>query len=218
MSELAARRYSGRPVEEWKAARRERLLAAALDLFGTEGYQVTSIERLCSTARVSTRHFYQEFANKQAVLLEVYAGIIQSGIEATAAALVAAPERPVQVRMSLALTAYLETVTTDLRKSRISFVEVVGASVEVEARRMAFREMIIATIVYEGQAAVQRGEIPGRDFRFMALALIGSVNVIVYDWMVKDPRPPAEELWESLVQLALGLLALPGTVAGGNDA
>lgn len=218
MSELAARRYSGRPVEEWKAARRERLLAAALDLFGTEGYQVTSIERLCSTARVSTRHFYQEFANKQAVLLEVYADIIQSGIEATAAALAAAPERPVQVRMAQALTAYLATVTTDLRKSQISFVEVVGASVEVEERRMAFREMIIATIVFEGEAAVERGEIPDRDFRFMALALIGSVNVIVYDWMVKDPRPPAEELWESLVQLALGLLALPGTVAGGNDA
>jgi AcrR family transcriptional regulator len=209
MDEPVARRYSGRPVEEWKAARRERLLATAFDLFGTSGYHSTSIERLCSTAKVSTRHFYQEFPNKEAVLLAVYTQILEDGGVSMTKALAEAPERPLRVRLSRALSAYLETVTDDPRRARISFVEVVGASTAAERRRLAFRELVVATIVAEGKAAVERGEIRDRDFRFFGLSLIGAVNMVVFDWMARDPRPLAEPVRRSLVDLVPLLLSDP---------
>jgi AcrR family transcriptional regulator len=217
MDEPVPRRYSGRPVEEWKAARRERLLATAFDLFGTIGYHSTSIERLCSTAKVSTRHFYQEFPNKEAVLLAVYTQILEDGGSIMAKALAEAPERPLPERLSRALSAYLVTMTDDPRRARISFVEMVGASTAAEKRRLAFRELVVETIVAEGNAAVERGEIPDRDFRFFGLSLIGAVNMVVYDWMARDPRPPAEQVRRSLVDLVRVLLAdppdsLPGQV------
>lgn len=203
---MGARRYSGRPVEDWRADRLDRLLTTAFDLFGTHGYRNTSIERLCSTAKVSTRHFYQEFPSKEAVLLAVYTQILEAGVAGTAKALDEAPEHGMRERMSRAMTAYLETVTEDPRSARISFVEVLGASPAVEERRLAFREVLIGTIVAEGNAAVERGEIPDRDFRFLALALIGAANAIVFDWMSQDPRPPAAQLRRSLVELADVLL------------
>src|SRR3954462_1875427 len=128
MSEPSVRRYSGRSVDEWKAARRKRLLAAALELFGTDGYTATSVERLCTQAKVSTRHFYHEFQNKEAVLLAVHAEVIEAAVRNTGEALALTIDAPVRDRITAAVDALLRTVMADLRRAQISFVEVIGAS------------------------------------------------------------------------------------------
>jgi AcrR family transcriptional regulator len=206
MSETSARRYSGRSVEEWKAARRERLLEAALELFGTDGYTATSVERLCTQAKVSTRHFYHEFQNKEAVLLALHAQVIEVAVRNTGEALALTGGAPVRDRINAAVDALLRTVMADLRRARISFVEVVGASPAVEEQRIAFRELVIASIAQVGASAVARGEIPKRDFRFLGLAFIGAVNSVIYDWMLARPRPPADQVRSALKDLAVALM------------
>lgn len=208
MTEDTTRRYSGRPVQEWKDARRERLLEAGLALFGSDGYQATSIERLCTTAKVSTRHFYQEFPNKEAVLLAVHEEGVQLGLGGALEALTAGPGRPIGDRLVDGLKAYLHTIITDPRRGRIAFVEVVGVSPAVEARRSEFREAIVAVIVEEATAAVARGELPDQDFRQLGIALIGAVNGVIYEWMLEDPRSPADELEAALCGLALRMFGL----------
>jgi AcrR family transcriptional regulator len=206
MSEPSVRRYSGRSVDEWKAARRERLLDAALELFGTEGYPATSVERLCAQAKVSTRHFYHEFQNKEAVLLAVHAQLIEVGVRSTSEALAATADAPVRERIVAAVDGYLQTIMTDLRRARISFVEVVGISPAVEEQRIAFRELLISSVVHVGETAVARQEIAPKDFRFLGLCFIGAVNTVVYDWMLADPRPPETEIQEALRNLAVALM------------
>src|SRR3954462_5168646 len=194
MSEPSVRRYSGRSVDEWKAARRKRLLAAALELFGTDGYTATSVERLCTQAKVSTRHFYHEFQNKEAVLLAVHAQVIELAVRSTGDALRLTADRPVRERIAAAVDSYLRTVMDDLRRARISFVEVVGTSPAVEEQRIAFRELLIGNVRDLGDTAVERGEIKRKDFRFLALAFFGAVNTVVYDWMLAEPRPPEQKV------------------------
>ncbi|MGH3714587.1 MAG: TetR/AcrR family transcriptional regulator [Micromonosporaceae bacterium] len=215
MSEGTTRRYSGRTLDELKLARRERLLDAALELYGTDGYPATSVERLCTAAKVSTRHFYQEFPNKEAVLIAVHGRLVELALQSTAKALAEAPASPITARLEGAVTAYLETVMADQRRARLAFVEVVGASPEVERQRLAFRETIIALVEYEGGAAVARGEIEPRDFRFAGMAFIGAVNAVVYDWFLHEPRPPRAQFQASLVDLAVTLLTRdPGPAPG----
>jgi AcrR family transcriptional regulator len=206
MSEPSERRYSGRSVEEWKAARRERLLDAALELFGTDGYPATSVERLCAQAKVSTRHFYHEFQNKEAVLLAVHAQVIELAVRSTGEALAETADAPVRERIAAAVDGYLRTVMTDLRRARISFVEVVGASPAVEEQRIAFRELLISSIVGVGEVAVERNELTRKDFRFFGLCFIGAVNTVVYDWMLTDPRPPEQQVQTALRELAVSLM------------
>jgi AcrR family transcriptional regulator len=206
MNEPSVRRYSGRSVDEWKAARRERLLDAALELFGTDGYPATSVERLCAQAKVSTRHFYHEFQNKEAVLLAVHAQLIEQGVRSTGEALAATAGAPVRERIVAAVDDYLRTIMTDLRRARISFVEVVGISPAVEEQRIAFRELLISSVVQVGDTAVARKEIEPKDFRFLGLCFIGAVNTVVYDWMLADPRPPEAEVQDALRNLAVALM------------
>jgi AcrR family transcriptional regulator len=206
MREPAVRRYSGRSVEEWKAARRERLLAAALELFGTDGYPSTSVERLCTQAKVSTRHFYHEFQNKEAVLLAVHAQVIELAVRSTGDALRRTADKPVRERIAAAVDSYLRTIMADLRRARISFVEVVGTSPAVEEQRIAFRDLLISKVKDLGDTAVARGEIKRRDFRFLGLAFFGAVNTVVYDWMLADPRPPEQKVQRALRELAVQLM------------
>lgn len=201
------RRYSGRDAAERSADRRQRLLTAALDLYGTDGYANTPIDRLCAAAKVSTRHFYQEFTGKEAVLIALHSTITTEALTATAAALNGAPATPVTERLMAAMRAYLRTVTSDFHRVRVSFVEVVGASPAVERIRLEYREAIVAVIELEGKAAVGRGEIRDRDFRFAGLALIGAINSVVYDWYLKaGPGESTEALEIAVIELAMSLL------------
>ena len=69
--------YRGQSSTERRAERlRERLLATAVDLFGTAGYAATPIEAICTGAGVTARHFYEHFPSREALLRAVYDAII----------------------------------------------------------------------------------------------------------------------------------------------
>lgn len=201
-----ARRYAGQSAAERDARRRERLLAAGLELFGTVGYAATSVERLCATAKVSTRHFYLLYTNKEAAFLDVYDEISRRCLEAALVELTPTGDEPVRDRLPAAVVAYLGPTVEDMRAARIAFVEVMGVSPQVEERRLSRREALVDLVVTEGAAAVERGETVGRDFRFATLALTGGANAIIYDWAVGGSKISAAELKSKIADLAMTLL------------
>ena len=206
MSTVGERIYSGRSPQERDDERRQRLYRAAIELFGTQGYAATSVERLCAAAKVSTRHFYQLYDNKEAALLDTYATLTSTSFAEVGAALVASEGAPIADRLARAVRAYLEPLMADRRKSRIAFVEIVGVSPTVEVHRMEFRRTIVAMIEHEGRLAVTRGEIADRDFHFAGMALIGAINSVVHFWML-EPRQGSTEAFErAVVDLAVTLV------------
>jgi AcrR family transcriptional regulator len=206
MTQQPARRYSGQSADERDAARRQRLMAAATDFIGTQGYAATTVERICMEAKVSTRHFYQQFENKESVFLAVYDGINSRSYERATASLEATQGKTMVERVPAAFLAYLGPMIEDIRAARIAFVEIVGASPRIEEVRLAQREALVELISAEGAAAVERGEVADRDFRFATLALAGATNAIVYDWTLRSGKQPVEDLERALVDLAVLLL------------
>ncbi|HEX4904771.1 MAG TPA: TetR/AcrR family transcriptional regulator [Acidimicrobiales bacterium] len=197
--------YAGLSARERDAERRQRLLDAALRLFGTAGYAATSADRVCTAAKVSTRHYYQLYANKEDLLLDLYASITQASMELVAASLEATLDEHFSVRLTAAIRAYLGPILEDPRVARIAFVEVVGVSPRVEARRLEFRNAIVALVEAEGARAVERGELGPRDFRFLALCFNGATNVVVQDWGIDGGGGAAETLQDDLCRVALRL-------------
>src|SRR5262245_52565143 len=70
------RTYRGLSAQERLTDRKERLLAAALVRFGGQGYSVTTIEMLCTDAKVSTRGFYECFDGRESLLRVLYERIL----------------------------------------------------------------------------------------------------------------------------------------------
>ena len=200
------RSYGGRTADQRDAERRRRLLGASLDLIGTKGYAATTIERICTTANVSTRHFYLIYDSKESAFIDLYDQLTAASYRKVEASLQETSGSGLAERVVKAFMAYVGPMLEDERVARISFVEIMGAGPRIEALRVGYRERLVARVQVEGGAAAARGEIRDRDFRFAALALAGAVTTIVYDWMLQPERSPAIELEQKLAELAADLL------------
>lgn len=202
------RNYGGRSAEERRADRRERLLAAGLELFGTRGYAATSIERLCATASVSTRNFYEEFTGREELLLTLHKDIN----ERAAAALAAAFDDPgagLPARVERAVRAFVTVTASDPRWARIAFVEIIGVSAELERHRLSWRARWEDTLVALAREAVERGEAVDRDYRLTMIAMIGAVNNLVHHWSVRDEDVPLDAITAELTRLILAAVTAP---------
>jgi AcrR family transcriptional regulator len=209
VTETERRHYGGQSAQERDDDRRRRLRAAALRLFGTEGYAAVPVERLCAEAKVSTRHFYQLYRNKEDALIDVYGNLTAEAFAAAGKSLEATAGEPMTRRLPAAISAYLAPILADPRAARLAYVEVVGVSTRVEETRLGYRDGIIALIEQEAARAVEKGEVTDRDFRFLGLSFIGAVNVVVHDWSLHSDRAAREgaaDLVRQLCELAVDLL------------
>ena len=201
------RSYGGRSAVERDAERRSRLLAGARDVIGGEGYAATTVEKICARAGVSTRHFYLLYSTKEDAFVDLYRELTAASYRRAVDAYAATSGQPMAERVPAAFIAYLEPMFSDPPAARIAFVEVMGVSPVVEARRLEYRESLVAVIESEALPAVAAGEISDRDFRFATMCLAGALNAAAYDWVLRDDREPGEQLEQKVARLSLALLA-----------
>ncbi|MFC4501477.1 MULTISPECIES: TetR/AcrR family transcriptional regulator [Streptomyces] len=200
-------RYGGKTAAERQADRRRRFLDAALRLFGgTPGYRATTVAALSESAGLSTRQFYEEFRTLEDLLAALHLQVNDWAEEAVLAAVAAAEGLPLTERVTAIFRAYAANVTSDPRRIRITFVEIVGVSPTLEEQRLARRARWIDLICAEATAAAERGEAAPRDYSLAATAFIGSVNGLLHDWTAGWVSATLEEVVDELVRQLLGIL------------
>ena len=116
------RPYGGRSPDERRAERRRRLLAAALELYGTAGFHATAVAQVCRTARVAPAKFYEEFASSDELLVQLCLDIwmpLRDRVLAEMSA--AAPSVPRMMRAGV--ESYCRGLLEDPRKARVLCIE-----------------------------------------------------------------------------------------------
>jgi len=187
--------YGGRSESERRADRRTRLLAAGLELFGTEGWTTTTIEKLCTSAGVATRSFYEEFASREALLLAVFEDVLTGVVNDVTPQVVGQPSAEAMIRAGL--RGYVEHLTADPRRARVVHHEVrVAGMLETQRHAMTvrFAELIVRTARLT----------PSTRSRILGVALAGAVSEALVDWVEHpEPRPDTGPLVDTLVDLFL---------------
>lgn len=183
--------YGGRSAEGRDADRRERLLAAGLEAFGTRGYQATTITQLCVAAGVATRSFYEIFASREALLIALHDEINARALDAVVTAVEGVGEEDIAGRAVAAFTAYLDVITTDPRWVRITLRETVGASPATYAARRVAIDRFTTFLQAELDRLAAAGAIPARDHRLTAVAVVGGLTALVESLLPPD-APPAK--------------------------
>ncbi|MEU9841254.1 TetR/AcrR family transcriptional regulator [Actinomadura sp. NPDC048032] len=203
------RSYAGRSAEERRAERRDRLLAAGLELFGTRGYAATSIERLCATASVSTRNFYEEFSGREELLTTLHRGINERAAEAVSAAYGREAGAAFPARVESAVRAFVTVTASDPRWARIAFVEVIGVSAGLERHRFRWRGQWEDAMLAMVREAAERGEAADRDHGLTMIAVIGAVNNLVHHWSARDQHVPLDDITTELTRLIVAAVTTP---------
>ena len=76
------RTYGGVSAAERAASRRERLLDAGLELFGTHGFAATGVKDVCRQAGLTDRYFYESFRDSRELFLAVFDRLTDEEMEA----------------------------------------------------------------------------------------------------------------------------------------
>jgi AcrR family transcriptional regulator len=192
----APQRIRGLDPQQRLAERRQQLLNTALELFGTVGYSSTSVEKLCQTAYVSTRSFYELFPNKEACYLELHKKLQDDILTKLVAAADGAANSQITVRM---VEAFVHAMTDDMRVLRVASVESACISHAVDQRRREARHegAMLVEATWNRLGLRPRTGSPRR----LALGVIGAFFDILIDWYL-DPAPgDVETLIKDMVAL-----------------
>jgi AcrR family transcriptional regulator len=197
------RMYGGLSALERRAERRERLIEAGLELFGTLGFAKTTIPMLCSASGVTARHFYEEFESREALLRELYDHIAQNALERVVAAL-RDTGRDVRARIRHSNEAYFRYLTSDPRLARVYAIEAVGLNPELEAHRRAKREAFVKKMT----KAAQRVEDANVDSRLLSAAIAGASHDLLLEWVIAPRRPSVEKMIDTITNVWVRTLQL----------
>lgn len=192
------------------AQRRARLLDAGLETFGTAGFQTSTIGGLCRRARVTERNFYDHFASREELLLAVYEEIILEVQQALLEA-VAVQSRDPEAAVRAVIETFVRTMAKDERRMRINFIEVVGASPEIELRRRNAVEGFAFIARSEIERLMREGSIPSRDARLTVSPLVGAIQESLVAWMSEssDVRPALSAVIAEDIRIVLLALTDP---------
>jgi len=203
MAASEGRRYGGASAAERRADRRERLIRAAVALYGEHGYRRTTVAAVCRAAGLTPRYFYEAFENSEALLAETFREVGEVVLRHVADA-AAAVDGPAEDRLAAMWTAYYDLLREQRATARVFLLEVAGIDAAVDAlfaeSMTAFAALIVRTIDPAG----------GTD-TVHPLAATGTMHgllAIARSWVAGDCATPVAEVVRVVMPLCL-LLAPP---------
>lgn len=194
-----ARTYRGISPAQRHADRRERLLEAGLELFGTLGYAQTPIRAVSAAAGLNSRYFYESFSSREDLLYAVYQRIIGDIFSRAREAV--AREDTLEGQTRAGLRAAWTSVTEDRRKARIVALEVVGVSERMERLRRGNRQALAQLTADNAMSLVGPGVRLRLDPALTARFLMGGVVEILLEWINGDLNASADEVVDHFTAL-----------------
>lgn len=188
------RHYGGKAAEDRSDERRRKLLAAGLELFGTQGYAATSVKALCTQAGLTERYFYESFRNREDIFM-VVAGRSAAGLARQLAPLMQRPPENVQDQVRDGLQIVFQWFRDDPRRARVQLIEplTIGPQMTEMYRQVTggFILMLRDMAVKWFGPALQAQQL---DAQLLSTAMVGAVVEMTKAWVLEDCPQPVEEM------------------------
>lgn len=177
MTTTIAKRWTGRSLDARRAERREMLIAAAVRLYGTQGFHGTGVRAICREAGLTERYFYESFANGEELLLAAFEKVIQALLTQIVEA--DDPGKPAEHRVRRMLGAYYAALRAHPATARVFLVEIVGVSPSIDdAIRQSMHDL--STPLFAALASEQDGHWRGDPL--LRRGIEGGLLHIALDW------------------------------------
>lgn|GEM_PF-302434 len=187
------RGYRGLSADELRRQRQERLIDAGTELFGERGYAATPIEAVCSHAKVSTRHFYEQFEGRESILHAVYDALVDQMEDIVRRSLTESAT-PLTQRVADTIEAAVFYLLDEPRRGRILCIEAVGVSDTMERKRRQTTHNLAEIITGYASLMAENGVLPERDYHLPGVALVGMFNELIAEWLTEDTGLSAREM------------------------
>lgn len=176
--------------------RHRRVAEAALSLFASQGYTVTSVDDVVTRARVSKSAFYEFFESKEHCVREVLA--LEGGALIHDVLTEAATGRNHHERLRLGITRFVHACFEQSDVARLLIVESVGLSQGVEAVRHELQARFADAVAEEVRHAMNHDSFyADKDPVVFGRAVVGAVSDAV-GYFLTHPGVDADSLASNL--------------------
>jgi AcrR family transcriptional regulator len=199
-SGTTGRRYAGVDPEERQRQRKARLVAAALAVFGEQGYHPSTVRDVCKAAQLTSRYFYESFDSMEALFRSVYSTISRELMQATIIALAQCPPDPEKLSEA-ALRTFLEFIQEDPRRARVALIDAlnVGEGMNSLANKASQDyAQLVSTFVH--QFFPNMDEL-GLNPAIIADGLVGASNRIATQWVAEKCKTPLNDVLHNNVAI-----------------
>ena len=203
---MGGRGWAGTTLADRQADRHRRLLDVGLDLLGRQGSAAVTVRSVCRSAQLTDRYFYENFADREALLLAVYDAVAAEARAVLVAAVEAATPGDPGDAARRAVLAFLDLLTDDPRKGRVLLLEPqVDQTLRARGAAIApgFEDIIRAHLADPGAG----------DAQLTATALVGALTNLLVRWLDGSLAVGRAELTEFCVRLLLASYALAEPVS-----
>lgn len=197
-----SRPYAGKSRATREAARRERLIGAAIAVFGTTGFRDATVGGVCQAAGLNKRYFYESFATLEDLLCAVYEVVVA---DLRSAVLARGGDDPITVIHGF-IDGFLRWVEENPVRSRVHLFEVLGVSDRVDELYRGHARSVGDELFDRLAATVPGLETTSGQRRFIGDALVGAGIQIAVDWVLSDRQPSREKVLDEF-DGAIGALA-----------
>jgi AcrR family transcriptional regulator len=179
--------------------RRRRIVDAALALFASQGYTVTSVDDVVTRARVSKSAFYEFFESKEHCFRDVLAA--EGGALIHAVLSEAASGHNHHERLRLGISRFVHESFGRPEVARLLIVESVGLSEGVESVRHELQARFADAVAEEVRHAMNHDTFyADKDPAVFGRAVVGAVSDAV-GYFLTHPGVDADSLAESLCRI-----------------
>jgi AcrR family transcriptional regulator len=186
--------------DEVAGSQRARIIGAIVGLVAERGYARTSVTAVVARAGVSSKAFYEQFADKEECFLAAYdlgVAVLLDELQAV----LEAPAPSLRARFEQVLDTYLHMLASEPAFARTFLIEVYGAGPIALERRLTVQRRFAELL------AVSAGAGDDPRARFACAALIGAVIGLVTDRVGSGGVDELAALRDPMLDFAAGCLA-----------
>lgn len=207
------RKRGRRKVEGLAEARRQQMLAAALDLFGSKGFHGTTTQDLADRADVSVGLMYQYFKDKEDLLAAAISQIFDAYLTEIPRAVAKAADDPLS-RFKTAIHAYCRVVDEHRDAALLGYRETRSLSRPLTKGLMEKETRSTALIAERVAECIDAGVFRNVDVSVMTYHIV----VFVHSWALNSWRLKGRFNREQYVDVGIDMLLGPILVAAATAA
>jgi AcrR family transcriptional regulator len=185
------------PREVREEHQRERVIAAATEVFAKRGYQATTIDHLVAAAKMGFGGFYSLFDGKEDCFLQSYDRVVARCSEEIQARVPSTLPWPEAVRATL--QALLDLISANHLEARLALVEVQSAGSAALARSEATLEAIVPHLERGREQSAAAASLPA-----LEIAILGGVLWLLQQRILANKFDYGDALLAELIEIVAG--------------
>ena len=200
------RQFKGLSLAERKLARREKLIEAGIETYGTHGFFSVTVKDVCNEAKLTERYFYESFKKSEELFQTIFLQLIESLQQNVMQAVMQASSDPKKM-IEVGLSTLFTLIKNDPRMARIIYIDAMlvqelhnHATIH---ETMSQFDRMIHTFVMLMMPHIDRNE---QEISLIATGLNGYVTQVAIRWVTGGFKLSLEDVLTACQTVFMSLL------------